>query len=375
MSAPVGRRTFLKMAGVAAPAVAAFSCADKEEAARIGSHGASRSGLDRVGQGTVPLLRHRLRRDGRRGAGAGRGRAWRRGESRQQGPAVRQGLPPARPALRRRSSALPAEAPAGRVVRAHLVGRGTRPGRHEVRRDAEAAWAGRGRHVRFRPVDGVRRLRGPEVGEGRAARATTSSPTRACAWPAPSRASSRSSRATSRWGATRTSTPATTSSCGATTWPRCTRCCSAGCSRPSARSPRRASSTSPRAARRPPTTPTCTCSSSRAPTWRWPTASCTCSWRTGASMQPFIAENVVFRRGIEDLKTIGYGCFDEQAERYTFEDKPQPSSLDELTTFLADYTPEKVSEIDRRAGDADPRAGEHLRRSRRAARSACGAWA
>jgi nitrate reductase (cytochrome) len=33
----VGRRTFLKMAGVAAPEVAAFSCADKEEAARIGS--------------------------------------------------------------------------------------------------------------------------------------------------------------------------------------------------------------------------------------------------------------------------------------------------------------------------------------------------
>lgn len=33
----VGRRTFLKMAGVAAPVVAAYSCADKEEAARLGS--------------------------------------------------------------------------------------------------------------------------------------------------------------------------------------------------------------------------------------------------------------------------------------------------------------------------------------------------
>ncbi len=37
MSEPVGRRTFLKMAGVAAPAVAAFSCADQQEAARLGS--------------------------------------------------------------------------------------------------------------------------------------------------------------------------------------------------------------------------------------------------------------------------------------------------------------------------------------------------
>ena len=45
---------------------------------------------------------------------------------------------------------------------------------------------------------------------------------------------------------------------------------------------------------------------------------------------PFIDENVVFRRGIEDVKQIGYGCFDEQAERYTFEDQREPSSLDEL---------------------------------------------
>ena len=33
----VGRRTFLKMAGVAAPVVAAYSCADKDEAARLGN--------------------------------------------------------------------------------------------------------------------------------------------------------------------------------------------------------------------------------------------------------------------------------------------------------------------------------------------------
>ena len=59
----------------------------------------------------------------------------------------------------------------------------------------------------------------------------------------------------------------------------------------------------------------------------------------------FIDENVVFRRGIEDLEQIGYGAFGEQAERYTFKDKGRPSSLEELRQFLADYTPERVAEI------------------------------
>lgn len=59
----------------------------------------------------------------------------------------------------------------------------------------------------------------------------------------------------------------------------------------------------------------------------------------------FIAENVVFKRGIEDLETIGFGCFDDQAEHYKFSDEGRDSSLEELTTFLADYTPEKVSLI------------------------------
>ncbi|MCA9176854.1 MAG: molybdopterin-dependent oxidoreductase [Planctomycetales bacterium] len=59
----------------------------------------------------------------------------------------------------------------------------------------------------------------------------------------------------------------------------------------------------------------------------------------------FIRENVVFRRGIEDLEQIGYGCYDDQTESYKFKDTAQESSLDELRTFLEDYTPEKVSEI------------------------------
>ncbi len=59
----------------------------------------------------------------------------------------------------------------------------------------------------------------------------------------------------------------------------------------------------------------------------------------------FIEENVVFKRGIEDLDQIGYGCYGENAERYTFKDKGRDSSFAELESFLADYTPAKVSEI------------------------------
>ncbi len=59
----------------------------------------------------------------------------------------------------------------------------------------------------------------------------------------------------------------------------------------------------------------------------------------------FIKENVVFKRGIEDVEKIGYGCFGEQAERYTFKDEPRDSSFDELVEFLKDYTPERVSKI------------------------------
>lgn len=59
----------------------------------------------------------------------------------------------------------------------------------------------------------------------------------------------------------------------------------------------------------------------------------------------FLQENVVFKRGIEDLNAIGYGCFGDQAERYVFEDVGRDSSFEELKAFLADYTPQRVSEI------------------------------
>ncbi|NUN52772.1 MAG: molybdopterin-dependent oxidoreductase, partial [Planctomycetaceae bacterium] len=59
----------------------------------------------------------------------------------------------------------------------------------------------------------------------------------------------------------------------------------------------------------------------------------------------FIRENLVFKRGIEDLAKIGYGCFGEQAERYVFADEPRDSSLEELREFVKAYDPEAVSRI------------------------------
>jgi len=59
----------------------------------------------------------------------------------------------------------------------------------------------------------------------------------------------------------------------------------------------------------------------------------------------FIEENLVFKRGIEDAEEIGYGCYGEQAERYTFKDRARDSSYEELRAFLADYTPDKVEKI------------------------------
>ena len=67
--------------------------------------------------------------------------------------------------------------------------------------------------------------------------------------------------------------------------------------------------------------------------------------RRGAVDDAFVRENVIFKRGIEDLEEIGYGCYGEQAEHYTFKDKGRDSSLAELEEFLADYSPARVAEI------------------------------
>ena len=77
-------------------------------------------------------------------------------------------------------------------------------------------------------------------------------------------------------------------------------------------------------------------------------------------------------RGRDRLRRRGR----DNAERYTFKDEGRDSSLEELEAFLADYTPEKVSEITgvpvRRQIEI---ARRDVRRSVGAARSACGAWA
>ena len=77
--------------------------------------------------------------------------------------------------------------------------------------------------------------------------------------------------------------------------------------------------------------------------------------RNGKISQAFLRENVVFKRGIEDISQIGFGSWgpdglgldpsDGPAEHYRFSDQGRDASLAELETFLADYTPERVSEI------------------------------
>jgi nitrate reductase NapA len=61
--------------------------------------------------------------------------------------------------------------------------------------------------------------------------------------------------------------------------------------------------------------------------------------------EAFVRENCVFRRGEEDLEKIGFGCYGEQAERYTFADTPRDSDWDDFVKFLADYHPDAVAKI------------------------------
>ncbi len=59
----------------------------------------------------------------------------------------------------------------------------------------------------------------------------------------------------------------------------------------------------------------------------------------------FIEENVVVKRGIEELDKIGYGCFGEQADRYTFQDVARDATWKDVEAFLADYSPAAVEKI------------------------------
>jgi len=67
--------------------------------------------------------------------------------------------------------------------------------------------------------------------------------------------------------------------------------------------------------------------------------------KKGKVQESFVRENVVFRRGIEDLATIGYGCSEGQTERYTFKDEASEATFEDLEAFLEDYTPARVAEI------------------------------
>lgn len=68
-------------------------------------------------------------------------------------------------------------------------------------------------------------------------------------------------------------------------------------------------------------------------------------FKKGAVARRFLKENVVVRRGIEDLEEIGYGSGGAQAERYTFKDRPRPASWSDVEAFLADYAPASVEKI------------------------------
>ncbi len=67
--------------------------------------------------------------------------------------------------------------------------------------------------------------------------------------------------------------------------------------------------------------------------------------KKGKVLEAFVKENVVFKRGIEDVEAIGYGCYGDQAEKYTFKDTPTESSFEDMVKFLEAYSPARVSEI------------------------------
>jgi nitrate reductase NapA len=65
--------------------------------------------------------------------------------------------------------------------------------------------------------------------------------------------------------------------------------------------------------------------------------------RNGQIDRGFIEENCVFKRGIEDVEEIGYGCYGDNAEHYTFKDKPSAATYEDFEAFVAPYTPESVA--------------------------------
>jgi len=67
--------------------------------------------------------------------------------------------------------------------------------------------------------------------------------------------------------------------------------------------------------------------------------------KEGAVDRAFVEENVVFKRGIEDVDAIGYGIHGANGEHYVFQDEGRESSFEELETFLEEYTPARVRDV------------------------------
>jgi len=67
--------------------------------------------------------------------------------------------------------------------------------------------------------------------------------------------------------------------------------------------------------------------------------------KSGRVDRAFLGENCVFRRGVEDLERIGYGCYGDDAERYGFQDEARDATWDDFVAFLEDYAPARAAEL------------------------------
>ena len=164
------RRQMLKLEAAAIAAAAAGMPVPALAANLVTEREASELKWDKA---AVPLLRHRLQRDGR-DQGQSRGRhPWRHQVRGQSRPELREGLFPLQDHVRPRPPDPADAAQDGRQIRqerrvhAGLVGRSLRHHGREIQGRAEEARAVRRRHVRLGPVDDLGRLRRLETVQGR----------------------------------------------------------------------------------------------------------------------------------------------------------------------------------------------------------------
>ena len=227
----VSRRALLK-----AQAAVAAASRRRHSARRTGTEPHRRRGHpDQMVEGAVPVLRHRLRRDGRR-----QGRA---GSSPRTATCRRRSIA-ASTASRATSFRRSCTAPTGSRSRccACATARSTRTASSsrcrwdqafdEMARAVEARAEGEGsggrRHVRLGPMDDLRRLCRHQADARRLPLEQSRPQCAPLHGVGRRRPSSAPSAWTSRWAATTTSSMPTRSCCGAPTWPRCIRSCGPG---------------------------------------------------------------------------------------------------------------------------------------------------